>query len=311
MTPGIRQKGFILVAVLWLLAIFGIVALGYSRTTRSKSLELANELRLAGEEYAHWNGLEKAMFHADLYRKNRERFHLVKGRTVLTEEQRALMWYPRHETYPVTVDGQSFFVRVEQAGSRIAVNSMTPEMWSEMFFACGIEDERVHEEIEAALADWQDADSLLHPEGAEQEYYDGLDPAYACKNAPLDVMEELLLVRGITPELFWGTSEHPGLVHFLCVEGKSDKLDINGASPASFKIVRGLAEEDVKAIVKMRQERPFATISEAAELVPLEAAGELAKFFHVLPDSEELRLIIGSDPDPGPDVRTTTRTFSR
>ncbi len=161
------------------------------------------------------------------------------------------------------------------------------------------------------MADWQDADSLLHPDGAEQEYYDTLDPAYACKNAPLDVIEELLLVRGITPEVFFGTSEHPGLVHFLCVEGRSGKLDINCANPMTFRIVRGLGEEHVKNIVEMRQDRPFTAISEAGELMGLEAAGELARFFHVLPDSSGVRMHIGSDPDPGPDMRVTTRTFSR
>lgn len=308
---GTHERGFILVAVLWLLAIFGIVALGYSRTTRFKSLELANELHLASEEHVHWNGLEKASFHVDLFRKNRALFLLADGNSTLTEAQRELMWYPRYETYPMSIDGQTLYVRVEQTGSRIAVAGMTHEMWSEVLLACGVEDEDRRREIEGAVADWQDADSLLHPDGAEQEYYDTLDPAYACKNAPLDAIEELLLVRGVTPEVFFGTSEHPGLLQFVCIEGRSGKLDINGANPMTFRIVRGLGEEHVKTIVDMRRERPFTTISEAGELLGLEAAGELARFFHVLPDSSDIRMHIARDPDPGPDVRMTTRTLSR
>jgi hypothetical protein len=33
---------------------------------------------------------------------------------------------PRHETYPLSVDGEEVFVRLEAEGARMAVGSMTP-----------------------------------------------------------------------------------------------------------------------------------------------------------------------------------------
>ncbi|MBX7102478.1 MAG: general secretion pathway protein GspK [Gemmataceae bacterium] len=61
------------------------------------------------------------------------------------------------------------------------------------------------EEIADAIVDWIDADDEQRPSGAENMYYSGLSPGYKCKNGPLDTLEELLLVRGVTPQLLFGT----------------------------------------------------------------------------------------------------------
>ena len=44
--------------------------------------------------------------------------------------------------------------------------------------------------------------------GAKSDYYQRLDPPYYAKNAPMDDLSELLLVRGIGdhPEIYWGGS---------------------------------------------------------------------------------------------------------
>lgn len=60
------------------------------------------------------------------------------------------------------------------------------------------------EEIADAILDWIDADDQPREYGAEVDYYSGLTPSYAPKNGPLDTVEELLLVRGVTPQLLFG-----------------------------------------------------------------------------------------------------------
>src|SRR5262249_2366769 len=56
------------------------------------------------------------------------------------------------------------------------------------------------EEIANSILDWMDADSDPRPGGAEDEYYMALTPPYHCKNGPLDSLEELLFVKGVTPQ---------------------------------------------------------------------------------------------------------------
>jgi hypothetical protein len=60
------------------------------------------------------------------------------------------------------------------------------------------------EDVADAILDWIDEDDQPRELGAEVEYYSGLDPPYAPKNGPLDTVEELLLVRGVTPALLLG-----------------------------------------------------------------------------------------------------------
>src|SRR5262249_39215025 len=60
------------------------------------------------------------------------------------------------------------------------------------------------EDIANSILDWIDADSEPRTSGAENDYYSGLNPPYRAKNAPLDSLDELLLVKGVTPRLLYG-----------------------------------------------------------------------------------------------------------
>jgi hypothetical protein len=60
------------------------------------------------------------------------------------------------------------------------------------------------EEVADAILDWIDPDDESRMLGAEVDHYSGLNPPYRPKNGPLDTVEELLLVRGITPDLLFG-----------------------------------------------------------------------------------------------------------
>jgi hypothetical protein len=60
------------------------------------------------------------------------------------------------------------------------------------------------EEIADAILDWIDPDSEPRTFGAEVDFYSGLSPPYGPRNGPLESVEELLLVRGVTPDLLFG-----------------------------------------------------------------------------------------------------------
>lgn len=60
------------------------------------------------------------------------------------------------------------------------------------------------DEIADSILDWRDEDDEVTNQGAENAYYQGLQPPYACKNAAFSTIDELLLVKGMTPELLYG-----------------------------------------------------------------------------------------------------------
>ena len=55
-----------------------------------------------------------------------------------------------------------------------------------------------------SILDWIDPDDQMRVEGAETPYYQGQTPPYAAKNGPIDDISELLLIKGITPEIYYG-----------------------------------------------------------------------------------------------------------
>ena len=68
-------------------------------------------------------------------------------------------------------------------------------------------------EIADAILDWIDTDQVMRANGAEVDYYQGLNPPYPTKDNALDTLDELLLVKGITPQLLFGEDlNHNGVL---------------------------------------------------------------------------------------------------
>ncbi len=86
------------------------------------------------------------------------------------------------------------------------------------------------EDIADAILDYIDEDSDQRELGAESDFYTSLTPAYACKNGPLETVDELLLVKGVTPELFYGAdTNRNGMID--TTEQNNPKLSESGDAP--------------------------------------------------------------------------------
>jgi type II secretory pathway component PulK len=78
-------------------------------------------------------------------------------------------------------------------------------------------------EIADAILDWIDPDETARENGAENQYYSAANPPYRCKNGPLDSLEELLLVKGVTPQLLFGNDRNRnGVIDADEGDGESD-----------------------------------------------------------------------------------------
>jgi type II secretory pathway component PulK len=64
------------------------------------------------------------------------------------------------------------------------------------------------DDVANAIIDWVSPGDTPRSNGAKEEYYSSLTPPYHCKNGPLDSLEELLLVRGVTPQLLFGNDKN-------------------------------------------------------------------------------------------------------
>jgi general secretion pathway protein K len=137
-------------------------------------------------------------------------------------------------------------------------------------------------EVLDAIIDWMDGDDETSPNGAEEDYYAGLSPSYACKNGPLSTIDELLLVKGMTEEMLYGDKEQLGLNAFLTVYSVDDKVNINTATAVVLRSLSDQMDEGLaQSILEYRQEEPFVNLSdEESKRVPgLEAVlGEIGPY---------------------------------
>jgi general secretion pathway protein K len=116
-----------------------------------------------------------------------------------------------------------------------------------------LDPERVEDMVDA-IKDWIDADSEVTRFGAEDSYYRMLERPYPCKNAPLEFPEELLLIRGITEELYYGTEDRPGIGSFISTYGEG-KVNINTADLLVLKAIsEEIDEERAMNIVEYRED---------------------------------------------------------
>ncbi len=104
------------------------------------------------------------------------------------------------------------------------------------------------EDIADAIVDWVDADDIAgNPDtggttpGAESSYYSANATPYLAKNGPLNSLDELLLVQGVTPQLLFGTDRNRngvaddggttldrGWSDYLTVHGRELNVDSEG-----------------------------------------------------------------------------------
>ena len=104
----------------------------------------------------------------------------------------------------------------------------------------GLDEKKVNEIVDS-IKDWIDTDNLPTGSGAETSYYSSLYPPYEAKNAKLDCIEELLMVKGITNEIFNGTKEKPGLARFVTAESYDGAIAIN-INTAPKMVLRALSD---------------------------------------------------------------------
>lgn len=60
------------------------------------------------------------------------------------------------------------------------------------------------EDVADSILDWIDEDEEQRPYGAESDYYATFDPPYTAANRPIESLDELLQVAGVTPWLLFG-----------------------------------------------------------------------------------------------------------
>ena len=124
------------------------------------------------------------------------------------------------------------------------------------------------DDIICALKDCMDAeddDALSCLNGAESDYYLSLTPPYPCRNGPIPHIGDLMRIRGITANLFYGLPDEKGISDYVTAYrgddakllplGSFGKININTAEQPVLAAMLPSGKEDLaQALVDYRVE---------------------------------------------------------
>lgn len=126
---------------------------------------------------------------------------------------------------------------------KLPLNTATEEILERLFLLAGA---KPHDALALAQAveDWRDADHDKRPDGAESFSYLGESPSYDCKDGPFENVEELLLIKGMTPALY------ARVAPYVTVYG-SGQLNLNTAGETALRAL-GLSDDGVLGLLYYR-----------------------------------------------------------
>ncbi|HUK42024.1 MAG TPA: hypothetical protein VLX11_13290, partial [Candidatus Acidoferrales bacterium] len=161
---------------------------------------------------------------------------------------------------------------------KININRADENLLRRVFTNLGVEEPRRSILVDSIL-DWIDADDLHRQNGAENDYYLSLSPPYTARNGPLDSVEDLLWIRGMTPELFFGSppsQSGPGaeegrisLAQIFTVDSPIDRVNLRTAPAEVIHAITGITLEKSRRFVEERAKLSEKTLTDLLPLLGL------------------------------------------
>lgn len=260
------KEGFILVVVLCMVIMLTVLLVGFNNKSRS-NLFAADDFRKSSEALncarAGLNIAIAAVRAGDDTLPNKTLLNLLSGENTFAVGAGECSITVTKENGKLNVNllrdknGRVNRTRTEQLLRLIGL--LNGSSTGDSYIGCG---------IVPAIIDWTDSDEQVtrlgfarnENSGAESGYYGRLKMPYRCKNAPLGTSGELLLVRGITPQVFESIGD------YVTVYGDGE-IDINFAARG---VIESLSEKmDValaQVIIDRRKIKLFESVMELRDV---------------------------------------------
>jgi len=253
-------KGGALLTVLWLSAGLAAIAFSVSSSVRTETERVSTSTDGLRAAYLASGAVERGiqwMMWGGSYRN-------PDGSPRFWGRQSSLsMWFP----------SGAAMVEVIPESSKLNLNRATPDDLYRVVLTVSGDPDRARQIVDA-IVDWR---SAAPAPTIFDQYYFTLNPTFRARHTSFQEIEELLLVRGMTPELFYGnyTADENGRLYArgglrdcLSVWGSTGPFDLNTASPALMEAM-GIQPGVSAAIVAARQSHALGNMQDVAAIGPI------------------------------------------
>jgi general secretion pathway protein K len=225
-----NQNGVALVLVLWALVFLSALATNFASGMRIQAKLTRNNVDQIQAYYAARGGVDLAVArtvqrmqytnkhttrNADnvgntANNLNLDRVHGAAGEEQDQEQQEEEqeLWKIDGTPNDAELKGVNLRVFITNEAGKVDINETSESILRNLLEQFQLLPEQI-DVIVDSVADWKDGDNLHRMNGAEDDYYKKLDPPYKAKNDKFSSVEELLRVRGVTPEILYRTMPPP------------------------------------------------------------------------------------------------------
>jgi len=256
------ERGSALLAVLWLAAALAAIAFAVSSTVRSETTHVGDSADGLRAYYLASGSVERAI---------QWMLWGWTGYSQVNPDGTPRFWAANTPRMTMRFPSGDAIVELIPESAKLNVNTASADELARVITAVS-GDPATGTAIAQAIIEWRS------PAGAtgspSDSFYLSLGPTFLPRHASFEEIEELLLVRGMTPELFYGNFvsdaegrlyARGGLRDCLSVWGSRGPYDINSASPTLMEAM-GVPPNAVAQILQRRYARPFHDMGEAQKL---------------------------------------------
>lgn len=192
-----RQDGLVIIAVLWICALIMWFA-----------LQIGAETRLQGDEEVHVLRRSQAMYLA-IGGANEAIAHMGQPIPLEAEATGNEDWQPNGQPHTLKYRYGKTVVTIEKETSKVNVNKADHFQLKAVLERAGLE-EGAADNLADVIADFIDEDDLARLNGAEKDQYQQMGLPYPPFNGPLFRLDQMLLIPGIDPNLFFEYGHQAG-----------------------------------------------------------------------------------------------------
>lgn len=258
-----RERGSALLAVLWMAAALAAIAFALSSTVRSETSRVSGAADGLRTYYLASGSVERGI---------QWMLWGWTGYNQTNPDGTARYWAPNQPRMIMHYPSGDAVVELIPEQAKLNINTASEDELYRVAAAVSA-DPALARTLAQSIVDWRSPGP-----SALDSFYLSIGsaggPTFQPRHASFEEIEELLLVRGMTPELFYGnyTSDSEGRLYArggmrdcLSVWGSHGPYDINTASPALMEAV-GVPPASIAQILQHRSVRPFRDLGEAGSL---------------------------------------------
>jgi general secretion pathway protein K len=208
-----RSRGVAIIVVMIAIAVFTALAaaLAFSMKVETRlAMNADNEQQLlwlgrSGVEYARWILAQEASLAGQPYDSLNQIWAGGPGAMGETNSVLAGITLDNFQIGDGTVS-----LKIIDLERKANINTANAAVLQQALTVMGVDADDISV-VSDSIQDWRSPAAAPRVAGAESDYYQSLTPPYYAKNAPIDDLSELLLVKGVTPEMYYGSGSSNSL----------------------------------------------------------------------------------------------------